>query len=840
MNNNNFMIGPIKDGLRKDVKPYAIPEDSFDSITNAYQWRGRVIRRQGYTLLGRLANNTSVMGLKTRQLYGASDDVSVDLRQLIAFDTTNAYFYDSISTSFLALPTEMPTVWSGEDYQFFYTLNYAGAFWATNSKQGLHGFAINKTTSFANQTTSGGNFFVDVNDPANNFQVNDVVYILNSLINNLRQGVVTVSGATFTMKATDGLGVFTNGNTSSGIVLSSTRSKTGQDGIRYYGVLSNGTGWANYNPPIDPNNALCGALLIFSYRGYLVFLNTYEGNETAVYNYGNRARWTQIGTPYYTAPQPLNPNPQGIDFNTARDDLFGRGGANDAPTTELIVGAAFIRDILIVYFETSTWRLRFVNNSQNPFVWERVNVELGSDCTFSAIPFDKGLMSIGTRGIVISDGNDTVRFDEKIPDDIFNIRQANNGLNRVYGIRTFRTRLNYWTIPSSNNPTGTYPDQVLVYNYDTSNWSYFDDCFTCFGYYYNVSLGYKWSDLPLAWTNYGGYYANTGATSQGYESIIAGNQQGFVLLLEQNSAQNGNSLYISAINTTTQLVSSPSNNLPDGTWITISGVTGTTSIDGVSLNGRNFKIANPTNDDTTFYLTEFASFYGGKANGATYTNSVDYTPILAGSIQINIGALVFTDPNLDGILTAGGANVGTINYTSGNISLTFSPVVVSTDVYIRYVSVDPEQELEQVSFATAYTGSGLIAKISNINIQSKIFNFFGDDKRSRLSKIDFYVKNTSEGQFTCNVFGDSSDVPINVPLKDNAQSNVVLTTANPYQIAGADGDQTIYRLYCDALAQTVQVQLTLSDRQMAVNPINSSTIEITSMMFSLRRGGRLT
>ena len=46
---------------------------------------------------------------------------------------------------------------------------------------------------------------------------------------------------------------------------------SGQDGIRYYGNLTNGTGWANYNPPIDPNNALAGSLLIFSYRGYLVF-----------------------------------------------------------------------------------------------------------------------------------------------------------------------------------------------------------------------------------------------------------------------------------------------------------------------------------------------------------------------------------------------------------------------------------------------------------------------------------------------------------------------------------------------------------------------------------------
>ena len=81
--------------------------------------------------------------------------------------------------------------------------------------------------------------------------------------------------------------------------------------------------------------------------------------------------------------------------DTARSDLFGRGGFTNAPTQEVIIGAAFVRDILIVFFERSCWRLRFVNNAQNPFVWERINVELGSSSTFSTIPFDKGAMAIG-------------------------------------------------------------------------------------------------------------------------------------------------------------------------------------------------------------------------------------------------------------------------------------------------------------------------------------------------------------------------------------------------------------------------------------------------------------
>jgi hypothetical protein len=929
---SNFMIGPIKDGLRKDVKPYAISEDSFDTMTNAYQWRGRIVKRSGYTLLGRLqltfnsspttilldgsgngnvisgfslpptssivpgtviltdtdspglsytdpgkngilVGNPSgsgtinystgavviavslghhisaafnyypdlpVMGLRTQEGF------NIDVQTLIAFDTRTAYKYNG--TSFILLPSVMPVTWNGTNYQFFFTTNYAGAFWATNSNPGLNGWAVQ---SFGSESGTGTSATVNVTSAGNTAAVGDSVYFLNltgnAAANNLIFATVTAidvgsNPSVITVQAVSyppGINAFTNGTVDTGIMLDSMQTVAGQDGIRYYGALTNGTGWANYNPPIDPNNALAGALLIFPYRGYLVFLNTTEGNDLGTFNYGNRARWTQIGTPYYSLPVPTTPNPQSVDPLAARDDLFGRGGANDAPTNEVIVAASFIRDILVVYFERSTWRLRFVNNAQNPFVWERVNIELGSDCTFSSIPFDKGLMAIGNRGIVVSDGNDTKRFDEKIPDEIFNIRQNNFGLERVYGIRTFRTKLNYWTFPSADNPTGTFPDKVLVFNYDTQNWSFFDDCFTCFGYYYPSGVGYTWGDLPDAWSSYTDISWNSGVSQAGYENIVSGNQQGYVFVLEQTSGENDSSLFISAITAASPAVfTSPSNNIPDGSWITLSGISGITSDDGVSLNGRNFKLSNPTLDPNTFNLSEFKSIDGGAASGTSYSYRISYQNIIVGSTQINIGTLVFTDPASNGVLVEfSGLGSGTINYSTGLISLIFNPSISSTEVYIRVVTTDPLQGLSLVSTTGTYVGNGQLAKISGIDIQSKIFNFFNDDQRSRLSKIDFYVDLTDTGQFTCNVFADSSNDPVNTPLKDNPQSNVVLTSLNPYQIG--DGDETIYRLYADCIAQTLQLQLTYSDAQMAVNSINQADIQILAMMFTLRRGGRL-
>jgi hypothetical protein len=835
-----FLIGPIKDGVRKDMRPWATPEDSFDTLLNAYQFRGRIVKKSGYSLLGQLANGTPVMGLKTREQFG------INIQSLVAFDLTTAYEFNG--TSFVVLPSVMPVVWNGTDHDFFYTANYANAFWATNNKPGLHGWNLTAIGTFSGSAGVGNSATVNVLAAGNGVQVGDQVYFLN-LTSNVQNNaavlaVVTAAGNPFTVQAVNVKATFTwtNGNSATGIVLDASRAISGQDGIRYYGVLSNGTGWANYNPPVDLNNALLASLLIFPYRGYLVFLSTTEGNENplSVQTYTNRARWTQIGTPYYSAPQPVFPNVQGIDINAARDDLFGRGGANDAPTNEAIVGAAFIRDILVVYFTRSTWRLRFVNNAQNPFVWERVNVELGSDCTGSAIPFDKGLMAIGNRGIVISDGNDTQRFDEKIPDEIFQIRATNFGFQRVQGIRTFKTRLNFWTIPSVENPDGTYPDKVLVFNYDTKTWAFFDDSFTCFGYFYPSSSGETWAELTKPWSTYSELAWNSGVSSDGFEEIVAGNQQGYVFLLEQPTSSNAPSLTILGITTADPAVFTViNNNLPNGTWITLSGIVGITSDDGVSLNGRNFKISKALTTDDPFTISEFEAINGGNAIGTSYTTTIGYTPVIPGSVQINVGSLIFKDKNLDGTLfEASSLGSGAINYTTGAIVLSFNPAIGSSAVAIRVVSYNPDQGLAIVATSGAYIpSSGQLATISNIGIQTKFFNFFQNAQRSRLSKIDFYMNTTASGQLTCDVLADSSDVPVNPPLSDNPQSNVILTTQNPYQVGG--GPQTIYRLFCDAQAQTLQLSLFMADEQMAVNAINESDFELLSMVMYVRPGGRL-
>jgi hypothetical protein len=50
-----IVIGPIDKGIRKDRTAFNIDNDSFPTLINAYQWRGRIKRKRGTSLLGRLS-----------------------------------------------------------------------------------------------------------------------------------------------------------------------------------------------------------------------------------------------------------------------------------------------------------------------------------------------------------------------------------------------------------------------------------------------------------------------------------------------------------------------------------------------------------------------------------------------------------------------------------------------------------------------------------------------------------------------------------------------------------------------------------------------------------------
>lgn len=69
-----LVVGPINKGLRNDRTAFVIDNDSFPTLINAYQWRGRVKRKRGTSLLGRLTRffNSGVAS------YGSITTITLD------------------------------------------------------------------------------------------------------------------------------------------------------------------------------------------------------------------------------------------------------------------------------------------------------------------------------------------------------------------------------------------------------------------------------------------------------------------------------------------------------------------------------------------------------------------------------------------------------------------------------------------------------------------------------------------------------------------------------------------------------------------------------------------
>jgi hypothetical protein len=357
------------------------------------------------------------------------------------------------------------------------------------------------------------------------------------------------------------------------------------DPIRY----TDGTAWVDFAPSIDSaGNFLTQCLVLLPYRGRLVAFNTEEGTSLgASLRYRQRIRWAEIGNPFDTVSAIVTD----VVATAWRDDIRGKGGFLDIPTTENIVSVGYVRDNLVIYCEQSTWQLRYTGHSIAPFQIEKVNTELGSLSTFSAVQFDTSLVGVGDKGIVECDSFKSNRIDVKIPDLVFNFSNLNNGTRRVHGIRDFVSKLAYWTYPFAGT-SNLYPDHRLVYNYDNDSWAIFNDSLTCFGTF-QPPANRTWANTHQPWAQCNFTWANRPALIL---DIVAGNQQGFVEYVGESIdgglSTNDPSLFISAITgyvSAPVRITSPNHNMQTGFVISISNIpTGTPF--AKALNGNVFAI----------------------------------------------------------------------------------------------------------------------------------------------------------------------------------------------------------------------------------------------------------
>lgn len=529
---DRFLIAPLNTGLQTDLEPWLIPDDAFKTLTNMYIFRGRLRKRFGSDLMVGAtvpADGTAQLFSRARLSVGTTNGSGN-----LAGTVPGAVF--QVGQMFSIGNTMYTVVTAGVAQPMLKTDSTTTATYSTtNGAFNFVGAPINTLVYFypAQPIMGIGQFM-------NGTLFGEPTYVFDT------QFAYTWDGSAWTQLGAASWTI-TTGSNSQFFWTTTWRGVTGNiplffitnfnppDFMQYW----DGANWHIFHPQYDAvggdNIVTCRIILPFKDR--LVLLNTVEVLGGSNQRFVNRCRFSAIGDP--TAA------------NAFREDIPGQGGFVDAPTKEAIISAQILKDRLIVFFESSTWELVYTNNQIVPFIWQKINTELGSEATFSVIPFDKVLLTVGNVGIHACNGANVERIDEKIPDEVFDIHNEQDGPLRVYGIRDFETEMAYWTFPESDQESDEagdeiiFPNRVLVYNYRTGSWAFNSDCITAFGYFSLQDLpdGLTWQEATDTWQESSGTWANEFIEPQ-VTRIIAGNQEGFLFFVSPDNTRNSPSMQI--------------------------------------------------------------------------------------------------------------------------------------------------------------------------------------------------------------------------------------------------------------------------------------------------------
>lgn len=578
---------------------------------------------------------------------------SYNIQTTFPYNTYDVSFYKNPAASAL-LPGYVPktvytpTTWNGQDYQQFWTVNYEGALWATN---GINvpfsitniGMQYKLITNVA-ITAAGPPAIADITVVAHGLSIGDFVFInevggITGINGQTGYVIATPAPAADTIRVEFPLAVLGGAYTSDGIAQYLTnRSDPTKDCLRWYdGDPTNGNattptlngvnGWVNFAPPLNdivlfPNFQvgnltpaqyyLVGARMIVPFKDRLLFIGPVVQTSAAgsqVY-LQDTVIFSENGTPYYTASfdgdptlttnifRPiLVPTNQTAIPTAYYEDLSGYGGFIQAGIDQPIITTSSNQDVLLMGFDESVQaKLVYSGNDLIPFNFYIVNSELGSGSTFSAINLDKGALSMGDRGIIITSQTEAARIDLLIPDEIFKIRQADNGAERICAQRDFINEWVYFTYPSSDvniSKFNKYPTQTLQYNYRDNSWGIFRETYTTYGQF-KKRTGFTWATVGSVYPTWSAWTApwNAGSSTLLQPEVIAGNQQGFILVRDDGTDE-GNSLYIQ--NIASNIVTSPDHCLNVGDYIVISDAIGTIASE---VNGKIFSVMSPVTQNS--------------------------------------------------------------------------------------------------------------------------------------------------------------------------------------------------------------------------------------------------
>lgn len=619
--------------------------------------------------------NLPVMGLEQFDISSSQFAETVGFDTIYAYDVSNnspypitdISFYKNPAaiapynySSYVAKTTPTPLTWNGQNYQQFWTVNYQGALWATNgitvpftiANVGMQYKPITTVTVTSATTatlaiTAHGlvkGDFLFINEVTTTTGINfQTGYVTSNDPQNPNQVDVTFPNANLATNGTGGIAQYLT-----------NRSDPTKDCIRWYdgNPDSSSRGWVNFCPPLSQSDFsiadqvadqyyLVGARVIFPFKDRLIFFGPVIQTSTAnsqIY-LQDTIIYSQNGTPFYTASftgdidlpttvfhpilTPLSADGSQSTVQTATANAFfedqsGFGGFLSAGISQPILTVSNNEDVLIVGFNNLQTRLVYTQNDIVPFNFFTINAELGSGSTFSAVNLDRGVISLGNHGITITSQVGAERIDLDIPDQIFQFNLNSNGFERVCAQRDFINEWIYFTY-MDNEFASSFPNQTLQYNYRDKSWAFFNETYTTYGIFKPYS-GYTWATIGNFFPTWAEWTIpwNAGSTTLFQPKVIAGNQQGFILIRDSGDGE-GDSLFIQSISGTT--ITCPNHCLNNDDFIIISGCVGITGINDVI-----FKVSQVTEDTFVIIpqnaITISGTYLGGGVIKRMYNISI--------------------------------------------------------------------------------------------------------------------------------------------------------------------------------------------------------------------------
>lgn len=615
---DRFLIAPQEVGLQNDIRPWLIPDSAYEQLTNAYIYRGRIRKRFGSRYM--IPITTPLIGMEQ---YPSRLRVSLGV---------GAGPFNIPNTSALS-PLKIGQIFTLGNVVFTITALGAGVATLTSN---LAITATIDSTVTPNTVTFAGAVPPDTVYWYPSLPVMGLIIWQTSTINNEPTIAFDTQFAyQFTSAGWDRLSLE---------AAAGDATWSGTDSQFFWGYTYQGTNlaenflfvtnfngaetnfmryldqsftWHSFSPrtATAAGNNIIGGRIIVGFHDHMVILNTIENDSVLGngLNFKNRARYCAIGSPIDDA----GASPVYFPWIDNKNDVNFRGGGfvDNLQTQEQIVSAEFIKDRLIVYYERETWELVYTGNQQIPFVWQQINTEFGAQSTFSKVPFDTQVLAIAQNGITACTGANVERIDEKIPNEVFNIRNTNDGVLRVQGIRDFKVEQVYWAIPSASIAqqfSQIYPNQVLVYNYKTGSWAYNTDSFTALGYW-TQQPQMTWGNTVTLWQNMTQAWGD-GSLQSNFRHVIAGNQEGFVLIIDPDLTRNAGALQITNMTASgsTITITAINHNLTDidiytneDEYVYIENIKGATGVGfWTSLNGGIYPI-DEIIDANTFTIAAF-------------------------------------------------------------------------------------------------------------------------------------------------------------------------------------------------------------------------------------------